>query len=316
MPTRVCVVIANWNGGQLLPDCLAALAAQTFRDFEVIVVDNGSIDGSVAWLSAHAPEVRVICNATNRGFAAANNQGIIASHAPLVVTLNNDAVPEPAWLHTLVEAADRLEWAGMFASQISLRGSGGRLDSTGIEIDRAGMAWNRSWKKPGPDHATEPIEVFGPSAAAALYRRTMLDQIGLFDEDLFAYYEDVDLAWRAQWVGWRCAYVPQAVVEHAHSATSGQRSPFKSFYLGRNKWHVIARNYPFETLQRYVPVMILFDLMAMCGAIWQSRSFDALRGRWAAWREWRQIQRPSRSERSINWHQLLAPVRLSRFISG
>ena len=140
MPTRVCVVIASWNGIQLLPDCLAALAAQTFRDFEIIVVDNGSVGGSVAWLAAHAPEVRVICNTTNRGFAAANNQGIAASRAPLIATLNNDAIPEPAWLDRLVEAADRLAWAGMFASQISLRGSGGRLDSTGIEVDRAGIA--------------------------------------------------------------------------------------------------------------------------------------------------------------------------------
>lgn len=316
MPTRVCVVIASWNGRQLLPECLAALAAQTFRGFEVIVVDNGSTDGSAAWLAAHAPTVRVICNAANRGFAAANNQGIAASDAPLVATLNNDAVPEPAWLDRLVEAADRLDWAGMFASQISLRDSGGRLDSTGIEVDRAGIAWNRDWKKPGPDRSTEPIEIFGPSAAAALYRRAMLDQIGLFDEDLFAYYEDVDLAWRARRAGWRCAYVPQARVEHAHSATSGLRSPFKSYYLGRNKWRVIARNYPFETLWRYVPVMALLDLVALCGAVWQSRSLAALRGRGAAWREWRQIRRPPRDSRSIDWRQLLAPIRLSRFIAG
>ncbi len=316
MPTRVCVVIASWNGIQLLPDCLAALAAQTFRDFEIIVVDNGSVDGSVAWLAAHAPEVRVICNTTNRGFAAANNQGIAASRAPLIATLNNDAIPEPAWLDRLVEAADRLAWAGMFASQISLRGSGGRLDSTGIEVDRAGIAWNRDWKKLGPDRTTATTEIFGPSAAAALYRRTMLDQIGLFDEDLFAYYEDVDLAWRAQWAGWRCAYVPQAVVEHAHSATSGQRSAFKSYYLGRNKWRVIARNYPFKALRGYALIMVLIDLVAMGGAIGQSRSFDALRGRWAAWREWRQIQRPPRDARVIDWRQLLAPIHLSRFIAG
>ena len=316
MISRVAVVIANWNGRHLLPDCLAALATQTFRDFEVIVVDNGSRDDSVKWLTINAPATRIICNSSNLGFATANNQGIRASSAPLIATLNNDAVPDPAWLDRLVEAADHLAWASMFASQIILRDSGGRLDSTGIEVDRAGVAWNRDWKKPGPDRATEPIEVFGPSAAAALYRRAMLDQIGLFDEDLFAYYEDVDLAWRAQWAGWHCAYVPQALVEHAHSATGGQRSPFKSYYLGRNKWRVIARNYPFAALRRYVPVMVLIDMVAMCGAVWQSRSLDALRGRWAIQREWRQIQRPPRGARSIDWRKLLVPIRLSRFIAA
>ncbi len=314
MAPQVSIVIANWNGRHLLPDCVSALAAQTFRNFEIIVVDNGSRDESPAWLAAHAPEIVVICNTTNRGFAVANNQGIRASRAPLIAALNNDAIPEPNWLQALVEAADRLNWAGMFASQIILRDSGNLLDSTGIEVDRAGVAWNRNWKKPGPDRATNPNEVFGPSAAAALYRREMLDRIGLFDEELFAYYEDVDLAWRAQWAGWRCAYVPSAIVYHTHSGTGGQRSSFKGYYLGRNKWRVIVKNYPFEQMRRYLPAMLLIDCAAMLAAAWQSRSLGPMRGRWMALREMRQLPRPPHPSRPLDWFHLLAPIRLTRFM--
>lgn len=315
MPPRVSVVIASWNGRQLLADCLGALAAQTLSDFEVIVVDNGSTDGTVEWLAQHVPTVQVIPNATNRGFAAANNQAILAAAAPLIATLNNDALPNPDWLKMLVEAADQLSWAGSFASQIILREPGDQLDSTGIEVDRTGVAWNRGWRKPAPDRTVEPIEVFGPCAAAALYRRDLLDKIGLFDEALFAYYEDVDLAWRARWAGWRCAYIPQAVVVHAHSATGGQRSPFKGYYLGRNKWRVIAKNYPFDQLRRYIPLMVLLDLAAMIVALWRTRSFSPLQGRWAALREWRAILPSPHSPQAPDWRQWLVPVRLARYTS-
>jgi hypothetical protein len=213
---------------------MSALAAQTSRDFEVIVVDNGSQDGSVEWLDAHAPNVRLVRNQANLGFAMANNQGIRASSAPLVAALNNDALPEPEWLETLVSAAEQAPEAGMFASKILLRESDGRMDSAGIEVDRAGIAWNRRWGEHDLGEESTCVEVFGPSAAAAVHRRAILDHIGLFDEDYFIYYEDVDLAWRAQWAGWRCVYVPQAVVHHEHSATTVRGSPFKNYLLGRN----------------------------------------------------------------------------------
>ncbi len=313
---RVAVVIANWNGCHLLPDCLSAVAAQTFADFEIVVVDNGSQDGSVEWLKARAPAVRVICNEANRGFAAANNQGIYASSAPLLATLNNDAQPKPGWLQALVEAADQAGWAGMFASKIVLNGPEERVDSAGIEVDRSGVAWNRRWGERDTAQETEPLEVFGPSAAAALYRRTMLDQIGLFDEDLFAYYEDVDLAWRAQWAGWRCLYIPGARVGHVHSATGGRGSPFKSWLLGRNKWWVIAKNYPFAAMARYLPSILLIDAGAMLMAAVAGRNLGPMRGRWAAlrgwramWRKRRQVQRHARHP--IEWRTVLSPIRFA-----
>jgi len=315
--SQAAVIIANWNGRHLLPGCLRALEHQTFRNFEIVIVDNGSRDGSVEWLATHAPHVRIIRNADNLGFAAANNQGIRATTVPLIVTLNNDAVPDPDWLESLVAAADRSEQVGMFASRVVLRQPAGRMDSAGIEVDRAGVAWNRLWGEPESDVGPEPIEVFGPSAAAALYRRSMLDQIGLFDEALFAYYEDVDLAWRARWAGWRCLYISSARVQHIHSATGGQDSPYKRWLLGRNKWWVIAKNYPFRVMWHYVPVMWLVDLAAMLIGIVAGRSLSPVRGRWAALRAWRSWWRrrndvQQHQAEAIDWYALLRPIRLPR----
>ncbi len=318
MSPRISIIVLNWNGRDMLAECLSALRAQTLRDFEIIVVDNGSRDGSPEWLAANAPEVSVIRNSANLGFATANNQGIRAARAPLIAVLNNDALPEPDWLQVLVEAAERETWAGMFASRILLRQPVGMIDSLGIEVDRAGFAWNRAWGRYSTDPLiSQPIEVFGPSGAAAVYRRAMLDQIGLFDEEFFIYYEDVDLAWRAQWAGWRCLYVPQAIVQHVHSATTKRGSPFKRRLLSRNKWWAIARNYPFSQLWPYVPAILVLDLMALFSALMLERNLSAVHGRWEALRGWRRMWRKRQDVRlpgapQLRWRQILAPIHLTR----
>ena len=314
MTPQVTIVILNWNGRHLLPACLSALDTQTFRDFEVVVVDNGSHDGSPEWLAAQYPAVRLIRNATNLGFATANNQGIRASQAPLIMLLNNDAYLAPDCLLQLVETAERAVWAGMFACKILQHDAPDRMDAAGIEVDRAGVAWNRGWGEPAANH-TQASEVFGPSAAAALYRRTMLDQIGLLDDDFFIYYEDVDLAWRAQWAGWRCLYVPEAAARHVHSATTGRGSPFKNFLLGRNKWRAILKDYPFAALAAYLPLMIAIDLGAALVGSWRSRNLGPLRGRVAVlrdvrrmWRQRREVQR--HAPRALMWRKILVPIHL------
>jgi GT2 family glycosyltransferase len=319
MSPQASVIIPNWNGRHLLAECLAALRAQTFRDFEIIVVDNGSGDGSIEWLAEQAPDVSVIRNEANLGFAAANNQGFRAARAPLLVALNNDALPEPEWLQVLIETAEHETWAGMLACRIVRRDPAGVIDSLGIEVDRMGVAWNRAWGRPTTDRLVEqPSEVFGPSGAAAVYRRALLDQIGLFDEDLFAYYEDVDLAWRAQWAGWRCWYVPGAIVHHIHSATSRQGSAFKMRLLGRNKWWVIAKNYPFASLWYYVPAMLALDLAAALVTSIRGRNLAALQGRWAALRGWGKLWRKRSTlqpagKPAIAWRQRLVAVQLARW---
>ena len=277
----VTVVIPTWNGCRLLAYCLAALGTQSWRDFEVVVVDNGSVDGTVAWVAGQYPDVQVIANGENRGFAAAVNQGIRATAGRYVVTLNNDTAPEAGWLAALVVVAESEPRVGMCASKMLFADRPGMINSTGICLDRAGIAWDRRGGELDDGLETAPVEVFGPCGGAALYRRAMLEEIGLFDEDFFAYLEDVDLAWRARRSGWRCLYVPGARVLHRHSATGVEGSPFKSYHLGRNKVWLIAKNYPFGPLWRYGGFLVLYDVAAVLYALIIRRDVHAFRGRLA-----------------------------------
>ena len=279
-PPSVSVVIANWNGRHWLEQCLPALQAQTYRDFEVIVVDNGSDDGSVEWLGQNYPDIRILAQPGNLGFAQANNVAIRASTGKYIITLNNDTLVEGDWLANLVAAVSAPE-VGMVACQITFGQQPEILDSAGLEVDRAGIAWNRGWGQQ-VDSATTACEVFGPSAAAALYRRAMLDEVGLFDEDFFAYYEDVDLAWRAQRAGWRCRYEPGARVRHWHSATSGKSPALKTYLLGRNKFWTIMKNYSWPALLYFLPAILFYDFIAVAFQITRGRDLSAVRGRMKA----------------------------------
>lgn len=286
----VTVVIPNWNGRHLLGTCLGALQEQTYRDFDVVVVDNGSADGSAEWLGQNFAG-RVIANETNRGFAAAVNQGIRASPGQYIATLNNDTAPSPGWLAELMAAMESEARVGMCASKMLFADRPHIINSTGICVDRAGIAWDRRGGEVDDERETAPVEVFGPCGGAALYRRVMLDEVGLFDEDFFAYLEDVDLAWRARRAGWRCLYAPAAQVLHCHSATGVEGSSFKSFHLGRNKVWLIVKNYPFRQLWMYAPFVVLYDWAAVIYAMALRRGVDALQGRWAGLTGWGKMWR-------------------------
>ena len=198
---RVSIVVVNYNGGALLRDCLASIAAQTYRDFEVIVVDNGSEDDSLAAAATVLSGARVVALGENTGFARGNNVGIAASAGDLVVTLNNDATLAPSFLAELVAAADRLPSAGMFAPKTLISTEPGRIDSAGLLIYLDGVYRPRGWQETdGPAYQREEEVVF-PCASAALYRRAMLDDVGLFDEEYFLYLEDADLGMRGPLAG-------------------------------------------------------------------------------------------------------------------
>jgi GT2 family glycosyltransferase len=276
----VSVVIVNWNGRRWLEQCLPTLEAQTFRDFEILVVDNGSTDGSPAWLAEQWPGVRLLAQADNLGFAAGNNAGIRAGRGRYIATLNNDTRAGPDWLAALVQAAEE-PGVGMVASRIVQWQQPDRLDSAGIEVDWAGIAWNRGWGEP-VDTAAASAYVFGPSAGAALYRRDLLTGIGLFDESFFAFYEDVDLAWRAQQAGWGCRYAPDALVYHWHSATAGKVPGQKLYLLARNRLWCVLKNYPLPGLLLALPVIGLTDVLSTAYQTIRNRSGAPIRGRWAA----------------------------------
>jgi GT2 family glycosyltransferase len=296
-PPAVSVIIVNWNGRRWLESCLSALQTQTYEDFEVIVVDNGSTDDSLPWLRNTWAGVQVLAQELNLGFAAANNLAICMAVGHHVIALNNDTRPDPEWIESLVEAAAD-PGVGMVASQIVKWTEPDILDSAGIEVDRAGIAWNRGWAQPSST-AAEACEVFGPSAAAALYRREMLDEIGLFDEDFFMYYEDVDIAWRAQRAGWRCRYQPSARVLHWHSATAQKSPQFKTFHIGRNKIWTIFKNYDWPDLLWALPIVVLYDVLAIGYHCIHTRNLAALRGRLSALPAWRRMVGKRKPRRKV-----------------
>ncbi len=309
---QVDLVIVNWNGLRHLSACFEALRAQTSTDFQVWLVDNGSTDGSVAWIRSHHPQVNVIVNDTNRGFAAANNQAIRAGQAPYIATLNNDTIPDARWLAELARALDEDPRCGMAASLMLFADRPHIINSAGIAVDRLGIAWDRLGGQPVAESETAITPVFGPCAGAALYRRAMLDEIGLFDEDFFAYLEDVDLAWRAQWAGWEAVYVPNARVLHCHSATAGEGSPFKRRLLGRNKVWLILKNYPLPYLWMYWPLMWAYDAAAVGRALIMRSAAGVVSGRREGWlgaaRAWRKRRSLLRRRSARQMLALLAPA--------
>jgi GT2 family glycosyltransferase len=246
----VDVVIPTWNGERLLAACLDALRRQTLAPGRVIVVDNGSTDGSRAVVEAAGAEWLAL--GENRGFPAAVNAGIAASDAPLVALLNNDAEPEPGWLEALVAAAEADPSISLFASRMRFAGSG-LLNAAGDAFDVRGRGgYNRGLGESDGARFDEPRLVFGACAGAAMYRRTLFADIGLFDERFFLSWEDVDLDLRAALAGHRCLYVPGAVVHHRQGASSG---PDRVALERRNKAWLAHKGLPLPLLALFLVLM-------------------------------------------------------------
>jgi GT2 family glycosyltransferase len=230
--------VPTLHADEPLAACLRSLALQTITDFDIIVVDN-----SGQRLVAQNPAIRVIYNDRNAGFGAAVNQAIQASNTPFIATLNDDAVADPRWLESLLSTIEQRYEIGMCASQVRLDAE--RLDSAGMLICRDGTSKQRGHGEP-PSAYSRPQEVLLPSASAALYRRDMLEEIGLFDEAFFLYCEDTDLGLRARWAAWECRYVPAAVVGHRYSHSAGQASELKAYSVERNRLYVVFKNFPLD----------------------------------------------------------------------
>lgn len=257
---RVTVIVLNWNGAELLGDCLRSVKNQDFRDFEAIVVDNGSTDGSADLVEREFPELGLVRLPENTGFCHGNNVGMRAATGDLVVLLNNDAELAPSFLTRLVDAADLEPDVGMFATRILMHDRRNVFDSTGLLVYPDGICRSRGWLEKDVGQYDVADEVLGPNGCAAAYRRAMLDDVGLFDERYFAYLEDLDLAFRGQLRGWRCRYVPDAICYHKKSITSGYHSAFKAFLVERNRiWNAVKLFplrllllSPFYTFARYL----------------------------------------------------------------
>ena len=262
------------SAGQRLEECLDALASQTRRDFEVVVVDNSG-QGLVRASGAGQHGATVLEPDHNVGFGAAINLGFHRSRTPYLAALNDDAAPRPQWMEALVAAAEAHPEAGMFASQVRFYGEE-HLDSAGMVISGDASSKQRGHLFPAGEFDREE-EVLLPSASAALYRRTMLDQVGLFDEDFFLYCEDTDLGLRARWAGWKCIYVPAAVVDHHYSHSAGRASRLKAFYVERNRLFVALKNFP-------AGMLWMVPLRTLARYWWHARSIALGRGTAAQFR--------------------------------
>ncbi|MBN1876990.1 MAG: glycosyltransferase family 2 protein [Anaerolineae bacterium] len=239
--SRISVIIPNWNGAQHLPGCLESLRAQRYKSFETLVVDNGSADGSLTVLARY-PEVQVLALGENLGFTGACNAGFRATQGDIQILLNNDTEVDPDWLAEIAAAFAQHPEVGSVASKMLLFDQRDTFHTAGDYVTPDGLAHNRGvWQK-DEGQFNQPGYVFSACGGSAAYRRIMLDEIGLLDDDFFFSFEDVDLAWRAQLAGWKCLYMPTAIVYHKLKASGGGVTA--SYYDGRNRITTLVKNYP------------------------------------------------------------------------
>lgn len=246
----VSVIIPNLNGMRWLPGCLRALDAQHFRDFEIIVVDNGSSDESCAWLHTHHPAVRIIQTGNNLGFAAAVNRGIRGTRSPLVALLNNDTEASPEWLlrlHDVLTAAPP-DVAGVCGKMVMLE-QRDLIENAGDTLAWNGAAEKRGHGKPARDY-DQPGEIFSPCAGAVLFRKSFLETAGLFDESFFAYLEDVDLGLRGRLLGFRYLYEPSAVLAHQGHGSNVPSARYVRLTTA-NRLRLFLKNIPARLLVRH-----------------------------------------------------------------
>ncbi|MEA1937282.1 MAG: glycosyltransferase family 2 protein [Patescibacteria group bacterium] len=257
---KVAIIIINWNGKHLLEECLSSAENQDYSNYKIIFVDNGSKDKSVEFVKEKFPEIEVISLGKNTGFAKANNVGIHKAfedpEIEYVALLNNDAMTEKSWLSEMVEVIKQDNKIGSVAPKILKYFRRDIIDSMGdmIHLDGTGIS-NRA-NEVNNEHYNKIAEVFGISGCSCLYSRKMLEDIQVdsdfFDSDFFLYLEDVDLNWRARLKGWKCFVIPNAIVYHKHSETTKLYSPLKAFYVNRNRYFVIIKNYSLFLLPKAI----------------------------------------------------------------
>jgi len=296
----ISVIVVTWNSAAYLSRCLECLAAQTLKDFEVVIVDNGSTDGCLDGMEdlCSVLRLRVERLNENKGFAAANNLGARVARGQWLALLNSDAFPEPDWLAELLRAAEKSPEFSCFASRQIQADAPSLLDGAGDTIHISGLAWRRFAGWPAARFGLDAEEVFSPCAAAAFYSRQAFLQVGGFDEDFFSYHEDVDLGFRLRLQGFRCLYVPDAVVYHVGSATFGAQSDFALYHWQRNFIWSFVQNMPSPLLWEALPLHLMANLVYQVNyafrgrgiVLWKAKG-DAFHGLSRALRKRREIQK-------------------------
>lgn len=280
---KVTLIVVNWNRRRLLRACLTSARAQTSPADQLIVVDNGSNDGSVEMVRSDFPEASLICNTENRGFCAANNQGIAAARGELIALLNNDAEADAHWLAALKRVFTEQPSAGMAASKILVFEDPRRIDKVGHLIYPDGQNRGRGTGALDEGQFDRVEEVLWPDGCAAMYRKSMLDHIGGFDEDFFAYGDDAELGLRARIAGWKCVYTPHAVVRHHRGASLGLNNARRLILIERNRVLLAAKLFPWSLLWLngfYYAGRLLAGFGASLRGTGETALFPGWRGKW------------------------------------
>ena len=251
---KASVIVLNWNGRRHLEICLSALARQTATSFETIVVDNASGDDSVAYVRREFPWAKLVALPENRGFAGGNLAGLAHATGEAIILLNNDTQPEPDWFESLMKCADAHPEVGIIAAHLT-DWEGRLTDSAGDGCKVTGQGYRRHRGQPVTD-APPSGPVFGACAGAALYRRSLIEDVGFLDEDFFLNFEDTDLAIRARLRGWNAWFCREAVVRHRVSASQVAWSKGSVYYCARNHLYMCIKDFPGVTLARYAPLII------------------------------------------------------------
>jgi GT2 family glycosyltransferase len=314
----ISVVIPNWNGAEHLVTCLNSLRRQTYPRVEVIVADNDSHDGSLALLESQYPEVKVVGLDENRGYAGGVNAGIAAAEGEILAILNNDTEADPRWLEELWAGLERHPEAGSATSKILLFDRRKIINSTGDLFTTEGVPVNRGVWEEDEGQFDEEDKVFSPCGGACAVRRSVLEDLASrgqgepFDEDFFAYCEDVDLGWRSQLAGYQCLYVPTAKIYHKLSATGGGK--IASYYTGRNFIYVLAKDYPASLFRKHWPRVLRAQLRITWEALraWRGEAARArIRGQLSGlWN----LPRALRKRRAIQGSRVVSDTYLESLI--
>jgi len=267
----ISVIILNWNGNEHLEECLHSVSKQTTKDYEIILVDNGSTDGSVNFVESRFPSIRIVKLETNKGFCGGNIIGLQHAIGEFVALLNNDTRVASNWLAELLKEMEQDPKIGICASCMIDYFKPDSLDTAGDGYDICGVGFKAGNQQQVSEYQNKR-DVFGACAGAVLYRRSMLNKIGFFDEEFFAVGEDIDLSFRAKLSGYRCVYVPTAIVYHKVGQTIGSKSNFLLYHSRRNIEYTYFKNMPLPLLLLSLPLHLFYNFLTLLQAVTQGRS--------------------------------------------
>lgn len=310
----VSFLIANWNSGNLLATCTESLLSQSYCNFEVIIIDNGSTDGSERVSALTDDRFQLVKLGENLGFSEANNIAYSLSGGEVVVLLNNDVEIDTDWTTAVLRAMDSSPLVGAVACELRQLQNPNLLDSAGFSLYTCGSVF--SWFGQKPESVNHgKYKLFGPVAAAAAYRRTALEEVGLFSSEYFAYYEDTDLAFRLNLAGYMCVYTKDAKGTHLGSATGKKASEFQRFQLRRNIEYLFFANMQGWLLWRCLPAHLYYEIIALLGMATQGQARVWFKAKAAAWGMRRWIRRRRQATHDLLVEQGNCSERLNQVAS-